>query len=174
MNAGRRMHWGPSPVPSKPESPERAPRASPSFAGCKPASPLASGIKRRNRKTGTTAELNLRRILWRLGLRYRVNQKGLPGTPDIVFPRQCIAVFVDGDFWHGRNWEQRKAHLSSGNNAAYWIAKIGYNRERDRNNENLLTELGWKVIRLWETDVLKDPESAARQIFGLVAPEVRP
>lgn len=171
MNAGRPMPWRPSPVRSKPESPPRATRSSPSFAGRKPASPLASGIKRRNRKTDTTAELTLRRSLWRLGLRYRVNKKGLPGTPDIVFPRQRIAVFVDGDFWHGRDWEERKARLALGNNAVYWIAKIGYNRERDRNNENLLTELGWKVLRLWETDVLRDPECAARRIFGLVAPE---
>jgi DNA mismatch endonuclease, patch repair protein len=161
-------------VRSAPESPQRGPRTSPSFAGRKPASPQASGIKSRNRKNDTTAELALRHILWRLGLRYRVNKKGLPGTPDIVFSRQRIVVFVDGDFWHGRDWEQRKARLSSGNNADYWIAKIGYNRERDRINENLLAELGWKVIRLWETDVLKDPECAARRILGLVAPEARP
>lgn len=171
MNAGRPMPWRPSPVRSKPELPPRATRISPSFAGRKPASPQASGIKRRNRKTDTTAELTLRRSLWRLGLRYRVNQKGLPGTPDIVFPRRRIAVFVDGDFWHGRDWEERKARLALGNNAVYWIAKIGYNRERDRNNENLLTELGWKVLRLWETDVLRDPEGAARRIFALVAPK---
>jgi DNA mismatch endonuclease (patch repair protein) len=156
------------------ESPQRGPRTSPSFAGREAASPQASGIKRRNRKTDTTAELALRRVLWRLGLRYRVNKQGLPGTPDIVFPRQRIVVFVDGDFWHGRNWEQRKARLASGNNAAYWIAKIAYNRERDRNNELLLTELGWKVVRVWETDVVKDPEWAATRILGLVAPEVPP
>jgi DNA mismatch endonuclease (patch repair protein) len=64
--------------------------------------------------------------------------------------------------------------LASGNNAAYWIAKIAYNRERDRNNELLLTELGWKVVRVWETDVVKDPEWAATRILGLVAPEVPP
>lgn len=165
------MPWRPLPVRSKPELPPRAARISPSFVGRKPSSPLASGIKTRNRKTDTTAELTLRRVLWRQGLRYRVNQKGLPGTPDIVFPRQRVAVFVDGDFWHGRNWEQRKARLTSGNNAAYWIAKIGYNRERDCKNERLLADLGWTVIRLWETDVLKDPEGAARRILGLVASE---
>lgn len=155
---------------SNPESPPRAAgRISPSFAGRKPACLLASTIKKSNRKTDTTAELALRRSLWRLGLHYRVNHKGLPGTPDVVFPRQRIAVFVDGDFWHGRDWEERKARLAAGNNAAYWIAKISYNRERDRNNEHLLTEMGWKVIRLWETDVLKDPQCAARRIFGLVA-----
>jgi len=149
----------------------RANRTSPSFVGYKPASPLASGIKKRNRKTDTTAELTLRRALWRAGLRYRVHQKGLPGTPDIVFPRQRVAVFVDGDFWHGRDWEQRKDRLTSNNNAAYWIAKIGYNRERDRNNEVLLIDAGWKVIRLWETDVLKDPQGAARRVSELIRPE---
>lgn len=146
-------------------------RASPSFVGCKPASPLDSRIKKRNRKTDTTAEWALRRALWRAGLRYRVHQKGLPGTPDIVFPRQRVAVFVDGDFWHGRDWEQRKERLRSSNNAEYWIAKIGYNRERDRNNDVLLVDAGWKVIRLWETDVLKDPQDAARRIYGLITPK---
>jgi DNA mismatch endonuclease, patch repair protein len=103
----------------------------------------------------------LRHVLWRRGLRYRVNRKDLPGCPDLAFIRQRVAVFVDGDFWHGRDWEKRKEQLRSGHNAPYWLAKIAYNRDRDLRNNALLEELGWRVVRLWETDVLKDPDDAA-------------
>jgi DNA mismatch endonuclease (patch repair protein) len=111
----------------------------------------------------------LRRSLWRLGLRYRLNQRDLPGNPDVVFRRQRLAVFVDGDFWHGRDWEQRKERLRSGNNNTYWIAKISYNRDRDHRNNALLNDLGWRVLRLWETDILKDPDLAASQVEALLA-----
>ena len=143
-------------------------RVAPSFAGRSPASALASAIKQRNRKVGTKAELALRRALWRRGLRYRVSQVGLPGRPDLVFWRRRLAVFVDGDFWHGRNWENRVQRLHSGTNGAYWVAKIAYNRERDRRNNTLLADLGWRVVRLWETDVLKDPEHAASQVVRVL------
>jgi DNA mismatch endonuclease (patch repair protein) len=143
---------------------EKRDRISPSFEGRQPASEKASRVKRRNRKTGSKAELALRRALWRRGLRYRVNDDGLPGTPDVVFSRNRVAVFVDGDFWHGRDWERRAERLRSGSNGAYWIAKISYNRNRDVRNDALLADLGWKVVRLWETDVQKDPESAADKV----------
>jgi DNA mismatch endonuclease, patch repair protein len=138
----------------------------PSYAGCKPASGQASRIKQRNRKVGTRAELALRRALWGLGLRYRLNDGRLPGRPDLVLARYRAVVFVDGDFWHGRDWESREARLQGGSNGAYWVAKIAYNRERDRRNDGLLAGLGWRVRRLWETDVLKDPDAAARELVG--------
>ncbi len=122
-------------------------------------------IKRLNRKVGSKAELALRRALWRRGLRYRINVGSLPGKPDLLLTRQRIAIFVDGDFWHGRDWSLREGRLRSGNNAAYWVAKISYNRERDRRNNAQLADLGWRVIRLWETDVLKDPEGAAQVVW---------
>jgi DNA mismatch endonuclease (patch repair protein) len=74
-------------------------------------------------------------------------------------------VFVDGDFWHGRNWDERKERLGSGKNGAYWVSKVAYNRDRDQRNNARLAELGWQVLRIWETDVLRNPEAAA----GLVA-----
>ena len=154
---------------SNPDPHETKRRSSPSYSGCKAASALASRIKQRNRKTGTKAELALRQALWRRGLRYRRNRRDLPGTPDLVFTSRRIVVFVDGDFWHGRNWDERKKRLSSGNNGAYWVSKIAYNRERDERNNVRLAELGWRVLRLWETDVLRDPEAAA----GLVATLIR-
>ncbi len=150
------------PQEREPVGPKR--RVAPSYAGCKPASELASGIKRCNRKVGTRAELALRRALWRLGLRYRLNDGRLPGRPDLVLARYRAVVFVDGDFWHGRDWESRKGRLKDGSNGAYWVAKIAYNRERDRRNDGLLAGLGWRVRRLWETDVLRDPGAVAREL----------
>lgn len=150
---------------SKPDPRETKRRSSPSWSGCRPASDLSSWIKQRNRKTGTKAELALRHAVWRRGLRYRLNRRDLPGTPDLVFASRQVVVFVDGDFWHGRHWDKRKERLGSGNNGAYWVSKITYNRDRDRRNDARLAELGWRVLRLWETDVLRDPEAAA----GLVA-----
>lgn len=132
---------------------------------------MASRTKQRNRKVGTKAEIALRRALWVRGLRYRVHQKDLPGCPDLIFRGRRVAVFVDGDFWHGRDWEKRKERLQSGHNAPYWLAKITYNRDRDIRNNSLLTELGWRVLRLWETDVLKDPDGAARLIADVLGAE---
>ncbi|MCG6861395.1 MAG: very short patch repair endonuclease [Chromatiaceae bacterium] len=154
---------------SKPDPRETKRRSSPSWSGYRPASELSSRIKQRNRKTGTKAELALRHALWRRGLRYRLNRRDLPGTPDLVFTSRRVVVFVDGDFWHGRNWNERKERLGSGNNGAYWVSKIAYNRDQDQRHNARLAELGWRVMRLWETDVLRDPEAAA----GLVATIIR-
>jgi DNA mismatch endonuclease (patch repair protein) len=72
-----------------------------------------------------------------------------------------VVVFCDGDFWHGRDWEQLRKALLRRHNADYWIAKIMSNRDRDRENMKRLTEQGWLVLRLWETDVLRDTRAAA-------------
>src|ERR1700740_3503844 len=133
----------------------------PSFAGLKPASQTASLAKRMNRAADTVHEKLIRKALWRRGLRFRKNVTTLPGKPDIVFPRARVVVFCDGDFWHGRNWRRRARKLRDGNNAAYWISKIGANRSRDRRNNRLLGQRGWKVIRVWETDIRDNPEKVA-------------
>ena len=139
-------------------------RVAPRYDHLRPSSPAASKAKRRNPSQGTTAELLLRRRLWSLGLRYRLHARDLPGKPDIVFRRQRLAVFVDGDFWHGRNWENRRASLEKGHNAPYWFEKISYNIQRDRRNDILLEQAGWTVLRLWETEVKKEPSAAADQV----------
>ena len=133
----------------------------PRFDQLRPASSAASHTKRRNKARGTAAEVGLRRQLWAMGLRYRLYAKDLPGKPDIVFRLKRLAVFVDGDFWHGRDWETRRHKLAAGHNADYWLAKIRYNRERDRRNTQQLEAAGWRVIRLWETDVKRAPQQAA-------------
>jgi DNA mismatch endonuclease (patch repair protein) len=74
-------------------------------------------------------------------------------------------IFVDGDFWHGRRWTERRAKLTAGANASYWVAKIERNRERDRAIRRKLKQLGWCVIRVWESDVKRDPDKVAGQIL---------
>ena len=113
--------------------------------------------------------MTLRRALWERGLRYRLHAKDLPGTPDIVFRSSKLVVFVDGDFWHGRDWEMRKKKLSRGANSSYWVSKIAYNRERDRENDAKLTRMDWLVVRFWETDIKRNLVAFVDQIERLVA-----
>jgi DNA mismatch endonuclease (patch repair protein) len=140
----------------------------PSYQGLRPASEAASRVMRANRKKDTAHEVLLRRALWRLGLRYRKHVAGLPGHPDLVFARARVVIFCDGDFWHGRDWDRLQEQLRRRHNAAYWLAKIGRNRERDRHNTALLEAQGWMVLRFWETDVKKDPDIVARSIEAVV------
>lgn len=133
----------------------------PSYKGLQPASELASRIKRSNRNSDTLHEILLRRELWHMGLRFRKNVKTLPGKPDIVFLGARVVVFCDGDFWHGRKWQQLRDKLDQGTNAQYWSAKISTNMERDLRNTALLENSGWQVIRIWETDIKRDPAAAA-------------
>jgi DNA mismatch endonuclease, patch repair protein len=129
-----------------------APR--PTYKGRRPASERASAAARgSSKKTDTSCELLLRRALWAAGLRYRKDVKDLPGRPDIVFPKARLAVFCDGDFWHGRNWEERRRKLEQGTNPDYWIAKIERNIERDRQNTQRLSQMGWAVLRFWESEI---------------------
>lgn len=140
----------------------------PSFAGLKAASQPASLAKRMNRAFDTAHENLLRRTLWRRGLRFRKNVTTLPGKPDIVFSRARVAVFCDGDFWHGRNWRHLFAKLRKGANADYWRAKIRSNMTRDRRTTRLLRSEGWRVIRLWEGNIKTNPELAASKIERIV------
>lgn len=148
-------------------------RKNPSYVGLRPASDAASRAKKANTKENTKHEVLLRRSLWRLGLRYRKHVAALPGNPDLVFPGARVAVFCDGDFWHGRDWERLRAQLERRHNAEYWLAKIARNRERDRENNALLADSGWLVIRLWETDIKKNPDTAACVIRDAVTCRIR-
>ncbi len=144
-------------------------RATPSFSNLHAASNRASAAARgASIKTGTRCELVLRRELWRMGLRYRLAIRGLPGKPDLVFPRQRVVVFCDGDFWHGRNLESRLERLKRGHNASYWVAKIRRNVHRDLAVTEQLQADGWRVVRVWETDVLRDAAHVACYIKDLL------
>ena len=101
------------------------------------------------RSTNTSIEVILRKALWKEGIRYRKNYKDLPGNPDIAITKYKIAIFCDGEFFHGKDWEVLKPRLEKSNNGEYWISKISRNRERDNEvNKRLLFE-GWTVIRFW-------------------------
>jgi DNA mismatch endonuclease (patch repair protein) len=106
--------------------------------------------------------------LRRLGLSFKRNVRSLPGKPDVVFSQQRVVVFCDGDFWHGRNWALRKARLERGSNADYWVKKISANMARDRRQRADLKRVGWIVIRVWETQVLKNAERVAQRILAVV------
>lgn len=141
----------------------------PSYTGFQSSSARASkAASASSRKTGTHCELVLRRSLSALGARYRVNVSTLPGCPDLVFPKARVAVFCDGDFWHGRDWVSRKTKLENGSNSGYWLAKIERNRLRDWQNTKQLLEARWTVMRPWESDILADSDRVARAILAVV------
>jgi len=147
--------------------PDRPSNRAPSFRGCRTSSPRASEAMRRNHSRDTKAELLLRRTLWQAGMRFRIHGD-LPGRPDVVITGHRVAVFCDGDFWHGRDWARRRAMLLRGSNSKYWVAKILANRKRDRINTHALSRLGWTVVRLWETDITAYPDAAAQVVLEAV------
>lgn len=116
----------------------------------------------RVRLKGGRAEAMLAKALWRRGYRYRKNDRRLPGSPDIAISRYQIAVFVDGEFWHGKDWETRKDRLKR--NREYWIEKIEENMARDLRNDRLLLQSGWIPIHFWEKEVLKSLPDCVAQI----------
>ena len=142
----------------------RAPR----FDGLASKSMGASASARGSSKKCDTTERLLRAALWRSGLRFRKHSRLLPGRPDIVFFGARVAVFVDGDFWHGRDWSSRRKMLIRGHNARYWVAKIERNMLRDREQEAILARTGWLVMRFWETDVKAAPDNAAAAVQAAV------
>lgn len=113
----------------------------------------------------TAPELRLRRALKACGLGYRVNgRSGLPGRPDVWFPGARVAVFVDGCFWHGCPIHG----VTPKTNSAFWLTKIGGNRERDVRVDLSLRSMGWKVVRVWEHEVTVDAEAVAVLIWAEV------
>jgi DNA mismatch endonuclease, patch repair protein len=139
--------------------------SSPSYKGLRPASPRATSAARgASKKKGTRCEALLRAELRRLGLRFGVNARALPGCPDIVFRRERLVIFCDGDFWHGRSLGSRIRKLERGHNPAYWVAKVKGNVARDRRHRLALRNSGWRVLRYWETEILKDAGVVAGRI----------
>ena len=122
---------------------------------------VVSAVMRRVRSKDTSPERALRRELWRRGLRYRLHSKRLPGHPDLAFPCARVAVFVDGDFWHGNQWRRRgfeslEHQFREAPSASYWVPKIERNMERDVRMNEELVEMGWRVIRIWESEIQAD------------------
>lgn len=114
----------------------------------------------RIRMSDTKPELVIRRMCFARGLRYRKNVARLPGKPDMVFKTAKVAVFIDGDFWHGWRFEERCDRLPAG----YWRSKISRNIQRDKENRARLIEDGWTVLQIWEHEIQEDPESCADRV----------
>jgi len=120
---------------------------------------LVRRVMQRVGSRDTAPEMSLRRELFGRGLRYRLHDASLPGRPDLVLRASQLVVFVDGDFWHGHNWIIRGAvdfESQFSTNREYRITKIRRNMARDERVNEELGRLGWRVIRLWESDIRRD------------------
>ena len=115
---------------------------------------------------GGKAETLLAKALWHQGYHYRKNDKRLPGSPDIAILKYRIAVFVDGEFWHGKDWEARKMRLKR--NREYWIEKIEENMARDFRDDQLLMQAGWVPIHFWEKEVINDLSTCVATIEEVI------
>ena len=114
------------------------------------------------RSNNTSIEIMLRKALWYEGIRYRKNVKTLPGKPDIAITKYKIAIFCDGELWHGKNWEKRKNSIKT--NRDYWLPKIERNIIRDNENEKKLEKMGWVVLRFWGKEIRKNLVNCINEI----------
>jgi DNA mismatch endonuclease (patch repair protein) len=119
-------------------------------------------IMSRIRSSNTSIEVMLRKALWHEGIRYRKNLKSLPGSPDIAITKHKIAIFCDGEFWHGKNWDEKKESIKT--NRDFWISKIDRNIMRDNENEKKLDNMGWVVLRFWGNEINKNLADCVKEI----------
>jgi DNA mismatch endonuclease (patch repair protein) len=108
----------------------------------------------RIRSSNTAIEVSFRKALWHEGIRYRKNYVRLPGKPDIAITKYQIAIFCDGEFWHGKDWELQKPKIKG--NRDYWVAKIERNMDRDHETDRQLHGRGWTVLRFWGEDIKRN------------------
>lgn len=113
--------------------------------------------------TGSKIEVALAKELWSRGYRYRKNDKSVFGKPDLTMKRYKLAIFVDSEFWHGKDWDIRKSDLKS--NRDFWLKKIQRNIERDNEVNEYLFNSGWKVLRFWGRDITKNLRNCADVII---------
>lgn len=119
-----------------------------------------SNIKGQN----TKIEVQLRKALWRNGIRYRKNYKKLPGKPDIAITKHKIAVFCDSEFFHGKDWDSLRLTLERGKNPSFWVKKIENNIKHDEQVNSELRFLGWTVLRFWGKEILKNTDTCVKAI----------
>ncbi|WP_088161317.1 very short patch repair endonuclease [Sphingobacterium sp. G1-14] len=117
-----------------------------------------SKIRSRNSKP----ELILRKALWSKNIRFRLHDKSLPGTPDIVIKKYKLAIFVDGEFWHGFDWKNKRETIKS--NRLFWIPKIERNMQKDIRVNKALRDMDYVVFRFWTQDILKNLPKVINQI----------
>ena len=121
------------------------------------------------RSKNTKAELIVFRELRKRKIYFQKHYKKAAGSPDIAFPRKKMAIFIDGDFRHGRNFAKDKNRLPK----KYWREKIGTNILRDKKKGARLKRKGWKILRLWESDILKDEENALSKIISFLDKNIK-
>ena len=114
------------------------------------------------RSKDTSIEIKLRKALWHEGIRYRKNYKELPGKPDIAITKYRIAIFCDSSFWHGRDFDIKKPVDT---NREYWDSKIKKNMKRDKDVNRQLKEMGWVVLRFWDTEINKQLEMCVNTVI---------
>src|SRR6266446_4949093 len=124
----------------------------------------------RVRSRDTTPELLLRKALWAAGLRFRTHSADLPGKPDIVIHSKRMAIFIDGDFWHGGQWRRRRLaslddQFRQTESRGYWLRKIRRKMDRDCRVTSALLAGGWNVVRVWGSDVLADAAGCVAMIL---------
>ncbi|OPB95387.1 very short patch repair endonuclease [Elizabethkingia occulta] len=116
--------------------------------------------------TGSKDEIRLAKALWHSGYRYRKNDKTVFGKPDLVFKKHKIAIFVDSEFFHGKDWNTEKFRIKS--NQEFWHKKIERNIERDKEVNQYLTDNGWKIIRFWSAEVKKHLQDCIDKIISII------
>ncbi|MBI5917437.1 MAG: very short patch repair endonuclease [Bacteroidetes bacterium] len=128
--------------------------------------PERSKLMSKIRGKNTAPERSFRKALWEAGVRYRLHRKDLPGKPDIANKKLRLAIFIDGAFWHGYLWEEKKGKIKS--NKAFWIPKIERNMQRDTENTQRLERLGFTVFRFWEHDLKREMGACLKKILDHV------
>lgn len=124
-----------------------------------------SAVMRRVKARDTKPEMRVRKALTRLGVRYRLHRKDLPGCPDITMPGRRLAIFVHGCFWHGHDCA--RGARTPKQNRNYWVEKIARNRARDAQALSQLEALAWRVETVWECE-MKDEAGLATRLRGLL------
>ena len=129
-------------------------------------SPARSALMSKIKSQNTQPEIKLRKYLWNIGYRYRLNVSNLAGKPDIVISKLKLIIFIDGEFWHGYKWKEKKKKIKA--NRQYWIPKIERNMKRDKKYNQILRQNGWTVLRFWEHQIKNDFENVINKIYRSV------
>lgn len=111
---------------------------------------------------GTKDEVLLAKTLWNLGYRYRKNNKNVFGKPDLTFKKNKLAIFVDSEYFHGKDWDTEKFRIQT--NRDFWWKKIEQNIKRDKIVNEELSKNGWKILRFWSKDIRKNLASCITKI----------
>ena len=118
------------------------------------------------RSTNTKDEVHLAKALWALGYRYRRNNKTVFGKPDFTFKKIKLAIFVDGEFFHGKNWDIDRNRIKT--NSEFWIKKIERNMQRDIEVNTYLESQNWKILRFWSNDIKKNLDACILEIQNAI------